>query len=414
MRKCVYVSLLAIGLVVLAPALVDASAKSAADAGVVNHKVDTGFPISHRAAINEGFEGGAVPPAGWTHVQTNPSETWFADTLSVHSGTYAATCNYDAALGAQEEVLYSPAISGTTGFMVQFYSMGSIYWCRDTYDNCDLNIYLDTDTTWNNGNETLVHTADGDWPDNWVWQLSQVDLSAYADGTSYHVAFAYEGADGAQISLDDIELLTDEDLPVVGCGGDVTVLEEHFEAWPPTGWQIINNGGDCVWDSSANIGGTNLTGGTGASAMADSDYCGSGTTMNTELWTPAMDLTGYSSAWLRAKAYLNVFTGGGETFTIDVSSDGGSSWMNLATWTDDQTGQDVEFDLTSYASDNVVVRFTYDAQGWYWDAQVDEVYVCGEAAIQPPPDAIPTMNSAGIIVMLVLLTGVAVMLLRRH
>lgn len=416
MKRSVQLSLLAITVVVLAPAFADASqtAKTAAEAGVVNKGDPSGYPLAeNRAAITEGFEGGAVPPAGWSLVQLNTTYTWEIDT-SPNSGVNNASCFYDDALNPQEEVLYSPSVSGTTDFVVRFFSQGSVYWCRDDFDNCDLNIYLDTDTTWDNGNETLVHTADADWPASWTWAQSQVDLAAYADGTPYHVAFVYTGLDGAQVSLDDIELLTDDDAPVVGCGDDSTVLEEHFETWPPAGWQIINNGGDCDWDSSTNIGGTNLTGGSGASAMADSDSCGSGTTMNTELWTPAMDLTGYDSAELKANAYLNIFSGGGETFTIDVSDDGGSTWANLLTWTDDQSGQEVAFDLTPYATANVVVRFTYDSPGWYWDAQVDEVYVCGVATVQPPPDAIPTMNTAGIIVMLLVLTGVAVTILRRR
>jgi len=41
--------------------------------------------------LQEGFEGGVMPPAGWTRVQTNPRQTWkIATEGSPHSGSYFA------------------------------------------------------------------------------------------------------------------------------------------------------------------------------------------------------------------------------------------------------------------------------------------------------------------------------------
>jgi uncharacterized repeat protein (TIGR01451 family) len=377
------------------------TAKSAAEAGALGGKYDPGHPVSIRAAITEGFEGGTMPPAGWANHVTNASYTWKVQTASVNSGTYAADVEYDPALTPQEEVLYSPAVTATTEMAVQFYSMGSVYWCRDDFDNCDLDVYLDLDTTWDNGNETLVYTADDDWVSNFVWEQSSVNLDAYADSTTRYVAFVYSGSDGAQAALDDIEILTDDDVPeppIVGCGDDATVLEEQFESWPPAGWQILNNGGDCVWQSNSTTANVNNTGGTGNAADADSDWCGSGTTMDTALLTPAMDLTGYVSAQLKLKAYYDDWSSADDSFAVDVSSDGGSSWTNLLTWAGaDQPGQDLQFDLTPYASANVVVRFVAVFPGYYWNAQVDDVYVCGELAsvAEADLDITKTANASG-------------------
>jgi uncharacterized repeat protein (TIGR01451 family) len=361
-------------------------------------KFNTGYPGDIRAAISEGFEAG-VPPVGWGSHVTNAGFTWESDDYAPNSGTYYATVLYDPALVPQEEVMYSPAITASTAFVLRFWSNSSLVWCRDDYDNCDLNIYVDVDTTWGNGNETWVYLADDDWVVTWSWVQSFVDLSDYADGSPYYIAFVYTGLDGAQISLDDVEFLTDDDAPeppIVGCGDDATVLEEQFDNWPPTGWQIVDNGGTCVWESTTTTGDPNLTGGSGPAADANSDACGLGATMDTELLTPSMDLTGYVSAQIKFNAYYNDYSAI-DSFGVDVSSDGGSSWTNLLSWDGaDQPGQEVQLDLTPYASATVVVRFTY-VSGWDYNAQVDDVYVCGELAsvAEADLDITKTANASG-------------------
>ncbi len=153
----------------------------------------------------EGFEGGIVPPAGWTRVQTNPRQTWKIATVGLpHSGTYAADVEYDDQLGWQDELLLSPALDLSTGNL-DFWSMGSVYWCRDTYDNCDLEVWLVVGG-WGGGDDVYVMTADGGWPANWTWTHSVVSLDPYLPGTPVRIAFRYLGQDGAQVKLDDITL----------------------------------------------------------------------------------------------------------------------------------------------------------------------------------------------------------------
>ena len=161
-------------------------------------------PRVPKDALFEGFESGVVPPAGWTLLQTNPNETWQLHDFDPHSGLYAAEVLYDAALLDQDEVLLSPPFTADTG-SVDFWSFGSLYWCRDTYDNCDLEVWL-VKGNWGGGDDILLGLADDDWISTWEWSNSTFDFSAYADGSPARIAFRYIGNDGAQVALDDITI----------------------------------------------------------------------------------------------------------------------------------------------------------------------------------------------------------------
>jgi subtilisin family serine protease len=165
--------------------------------------------------------------------------------------------------------------------------------------------------------------------------------------------------------------------------GSHIVLEEDFEgAFPPTDWDVIDNGGDCIWLRNDEVpnGRPNYAGGDGFSAAADSDRCGFGTTMDTELHTPLLDLSdpGAASASLDFVASYRHL--GSSSFQVHVSGDGGSDWDTLLHWTasvDPQgPGAPVSLDLTPYVgSSEVVVSFHYTAPSWDWWAQVDQIRV---------------------------------------
>ena len=162
-------------------------------------------------------------------------------------------------------------------------------------------------------------------------------------------------------------------------------LSEDFEgSFPPDGWSVIDNGGNCVWQRNDEVpsGRPNYAGGDGFSAAADSDRCGSGTTMNTELHTPVMDLSGATVATLDFIASYRHL--GGSSFNVRVSDDGGSSWDTLLTWSAsvDPTGPGlpVSLDLTPYTgSSEVIVSFHYIATAWHYWAQVDQVRVTADS-----------------------------------
>jgi len=160
-------------------------------------------------SINEGFEGGLVPPSGWTLLQTNPDYTWriVPGAGFAYEGQYYAVCDWD--FDAQDEVLLSPEFQAS-GAQLEFHSFGSVDWCRDDpgFDFCDLNVWLVVGG-WDGGtgDDIQVYTADQDWTGELVWSRSSVNLTPYLPaGTPVRIGFEYKGQDGEQIGLDAIQI----------------------------------------------------------------------------------------------------------------------------------------------------------------------------------------------------------------
>jgi uncharacterized repeat protein (TIGR01451 family) len=165
------------------------------------------------------------------------------------------------------------------------------------------------------------------------------------------------------------------------------IFYEDFEgAFPPSGWTVVNNGGDCVWQSTATTGRPNFTGGAGRAADADSDWCGWDTTMDTELRTPPIDLSGVTQAWLMFKSDFNDL-GNRDHGYVDISTDGGATWTTLLHYdrADYRTRTEI-INLTPYVgSANTIIRFRYVAPDWDWWWEVDEVGIYLEEPTPPPP-----------------------------
>ncbi|MCX7914504.1 MAG: hypothetical protein N2511_07970, partial [Thermodesulfovibrionales bacterium] len=160
-----------------------------------------------------------------------------------------------------------------------------------------------------------------------------------------------------------------------------TILSEAFEQWPPTGWNIKNNGGSCVWESSATLGYIYLTGGTGNAAVADSDACGS--SMNTELRTFSLNLSNTTMAFLEFKSDFWSYSNYDDGY-VEISKDGGNSWTVLLHYDgQDYPGPRTEIiDLTPYVgSSNTFIRFRYVAPGWHWWWAIDDVIVKVDSSI---------------------------------
>jgi len=187
------------------------------------------------------------------------------------------------------------------------------------------------------------------------------------------------------------------------------IISENFESWSPQNWQIRNNGGNCVWESTANTGLPNYTGGSGLAADADSDWCGEGSLMDTELWTPSFNLPYASTSTIclpygSPPVYATAATLGfkasyrdsgtpNDNFKVEISPDGGSFWQEILFWDEDHSplgpGEFVSIDLTPFAGlTNLIIRFVYKAFDWLWWAEVDDVeinipYACTKCG--PPP-----------------------------
>ncbi|MEJ5308968.1 MAG: carboxypeptidase regulatory-like domain-containing protein [Anaerolineae bacterium] len=164
-------------------------------------------------------------------------------------------------------------------------------------------------------------------------------------------------------------------------------LMANFEdkTFPPAGWTVVNNGGSCTWQSGAIADYGNYTGGDGNYADANSDACGPGTTMNTDLISPPFDASGLTQVNLAFAYDYNNYTSG-EVAAVDVSPDNGATWVNIVTWGTDQRGpatftQDVTAILGG--STQARVRFHYYAPSWDWWWQVDNV-VLGNPVCNAP------------------------------
>jgi hypothetical protein len=160
-----------------------------------------------------------------------------------------------------------------------------------------------------------------------------------------------------------------------------SLYNQDFESWPPSGWTVDNNvAGGLGWDLDSNYGDTNYTGGAGHAADVNSD-ANYGVPYDTELRSPAFDLSAIGVASLNYRLnYQNIST---DALDVDISTNGGSTWTNLRHFTTDQgslyatPGVLDSIDLSGYGSaTNAILRWRYytpDTSPWDWYAQVDEV-----------------------------------------
>ncbi|MBN2381737.1 hypothetical protein JXQ70_02545, partial [bacterium] len=154
--------------------------------------------------------------------------------------------------------------------------------------------------------------------------------------------------------------------------GNFLAISQDFEgSFPPAGWTVINNSGS-DWDRNDALGQVNYTtanGGAGFCAAAGQDG-NPGSTWDTELWSPPVDLTNALSAQV---TYASNFKGyaGNDSIYLDISLDGGNNWTNLRTQTiDDPVDGTLEIeDLGAFLGNTVLLRWHYVAPAttsYYW------------------------------------------------
>jgi len=169
--------------------------------------------------MSEGFEGGVIPPTGWTQIINNDS-TWQISTYNPCAGIYNAHVLYDDTYsGTQDEWLISPSMDfssySASDLKVEFCWLGSYYWSVDPYDNCNLEVWISTDGGANF--TTMLWSEDGEGLfTNWVWYTESIPLSSYATETDVKIAFRYYGYDGAEFGIDAISV-NDDPFPVGRC-----------------------------------------------------------------------------------------------------------------------------------------------------------------------------------------------------
>ncbi|GIV84235.1 MAG: hypothetical protein KatS3mg052_1242 [Candidatus Roseilinea sp.] len=151
----------------------------------------------------EGFEGGVVPPAGWSEQVQNASNNWSVSTAYNRTGTYGAYVPWDY---SQDEWLLSPPLLGlSSGMTVSLWSQGSVYWCRTPNDNCDLRVWLVANAI-GGGDDVLLGQPDNEWTASFSWTQSLYTLPVSLPAGTLRIGFQYFGDDGADVGLDDIFL----------------------------------------------------------------------------------------------------------------------------------------------------------------------------------------------------------------
>ena len=137
----------------------------------------------------EGFEG-AFPPAGWSQGITNPTNTWRQDNVTVYEGMYAAKVDWQAGVPQDETLSFDYTVED--GDVLQFFTMGSTYWCTNANFTCEID-------------GAVVYDFCAEATASWEWQEVVIDLAPYV-GQTITVTFRYAGDDGADQHLDAVQV----------------------------------------------------------------------------------------------------------------------------------------------------------------------------------------------------------------
>lgn len=153
---------------------------------------------------------------------------------------------------------------------------------------------------------------------------------------------------------------------------------------PPAGWTVTDGlGTGYVWAFNDPGQRYNKTGGSGGFAIEDGLYYGGPPAKDSTLTSPSVDLSGVASPVVGFDTDL--FDYDSATASVDLSTDGGTTWQNIWQHTDNVRTASVQIPVpqAAHASD-VRVRFHYVTGQYPYDYwwQVDNVYV-GQRTCSP-------------------------------
>jgi hypothetical protein len=183
------------------------------------------------------------------------------------------------------------------------------------------------------------------------------------------------------------------------------ILSEDFSTGSegltfPNGWttsSAVGTVGDWVIGNTANTGvpayggDTGITGAgcDGLYALMNSDGFGSAGSQNASFTSPVIDLSGSNDLILKFNHHFRVYNANADFGYVEGTIDGGTTWINLATY----TGANnfiaeglTSIDISSLAGNSAVqVRFRYvGSWGYYWGVDNIEVTQCTAVV----PDAV--------------------------
>lgn len=168
-------------------------------------------------------------------------------------------------------------------------------------------------------------------------------------------------------------------LPVTVASSASSLLPNQvfdFSQGIPPDWRIIDNTGNGAWSTNDECDRDGPLDPIQAPfAIIDSDCLGE-VDVDTELWTPALNLSSFSTVILHFDHYF--YYSADEIGDVDVSVDGGNTWINVARFQGADVGPETHtVDISSIAAGkpNVIIRFHYYDAYWDWFWIVDNIRV---------------------------------------
>lgn len=183
------------------------------------------------------------------------------------------------------------------------------------------------------------------------------------------------------------------------------LFSENFEGgsipstWSQTSADTTSDGWN--WGAAAALSSTSWTIPAHTNMLATNDDGCNCNKSNDFLISPSYDLSGQTSVGLRFELFFfeGTYQGATESFNVEVSTNGGSSWTVLQTIDGAGSWRSVMINLSAYAGQaNVKIGFRYnDGSGWTFGAAIDdfEIYVPPTTDMSAIFVVLPTFAAVG-------------------
>ncbi len=356
---------------------------------------------------------GTCPQSSYTLIASGLTTTSYVDN-SVSGGiTYAYVVTAVDQTGNCETVYSNCAETSTTGACLeapQFNGLATV--TNPGNSTCTLDLAWDPATPY--CGTSVVYsvyrsTTSGFTPDATNRIASCLTGTTYSDtknlvnGTTYYYIVRAEdpaaSGSGPCGGAEDANTVEKSGTPT---GASGTLLSEAFSTGIPGTWTIIN-GGTCAdtW-TDTNPGNRNPGAPFDANfAIADSDNAGSTCgVMDEQLITPSFNASAYTTLTLEFSNHFRWYSGGGnEIADVDVTNDGGTTWINVLRIQNGDDGyptpntKTIDISAQAAGQTSVQIRFRYYNADWDWYWAIDNVTVTGDAQcttlagiVKPVPD----------------------------
>ena len=232
---------------------------------------------------------------------------------------------------------------------------------------------------------TISYEIDNGMSDSITWEglleSGQTETIAFPEITVGEGEYEFDAALAVEGDENPDNNTASSSFRVFDCSAPTLLpFTENFDAAAavPDCWEVVDNhGSGQVWQVGTLSGTRGVDGTTGNYAYLDSDAFGSGNSQDSDLITPALDLSNYADVELSFTHYFRQFQT--STATVSYSIDGGESWTALESWTDDTPNPAFFSQAVPEVDGQSEVHFKWNYEGswdWYWS--VDDIEVTGE------------------------------------